>query len=81
MDKMETIDKEKITKIAVKIIEELTTQEQVTLLCGFASMLIKKLGDGEKFQVIKENIKTKEKYKMIFSNEKYNEEEDTEETK
>ena len=81
MEKMETVDKEKVTKIAVKIIEELTIHEQISLLCHFASMFIDKIGDGKKFQIVKENIKTKEKFKMVFSNEKCDEEEDTEETK
>lgn len=75
------INKAKTAKIALEIMQELTTEEQISLICGFVNMLIDQMGDGEKFQIVQENIKTDEKHKLIFSREKYNEEEEKKEKK
>lgn len=72
---MET-NKAKTAKVALEIMKELTTEEQISLICGFVNILIDRMGDGEKFQIVQENIKTEEKHKLIFSREKYSEEEE-----
>ena len=60
-------DKIKTIEMAAKILEKLTKEEQLSLICSFANLFIDKLGTDERFEIIQENIRTKTKRKLVFS--------------
>lgn len=74
-------DKAKTAEMALQIMEELTKQEQISLICSFANLFIDRLGTNERFEIVQENIQTKTKRKLVFSREDYKEKETKEENK